>query len=137
MKVIICGDREFEDYEVLCQVIEESGFKITEVVSGGARGVDKLGETWAKNNKKKLKKFPAKWNDLDAPGAVVKTGEYGEYNAKAGFDRNAQMADYAQACIALFAGGNGTRDMIEQAEKRELKMHVHKIFDEEKGLIEF
>ena len=43
MKVIIAGSRNFTDYKVLQDAIKNSGFKITEVVSGGAKGVDSLG----------------------------------------------------------------------------------------------
>lgn len=50
MKVIVAGSRWIDNYDVVKQAIEESGFEITEVVSGVARGADTLGENWADAN---------------------------------------------------------------------------------------
>jgi uncharacterized protein YaaQ len=42
MKVIIAGSRNITDYQQVVQVVRDSGFRITEVVSGGARGVGNM-----------------------------------------------------------------------------------------------
>lgn len=47
MKVIVAGSRTITNYERVKQVIAEFPFLITEIVSGGARGVDQMGERWA------------------------------------------------------------------------------------------
>ena len=47
MKTIIAGSRDITDYTVVLSAILLSEFKITEVVAGGARGVDKLAERFA------------------------------------------------------------------------------------------
>lgn len=62
MKVIIAGGRDIEDYSLLRRVIEASGFHITEVISGMARGVDKMGIQWAKEVGLPVLKFSADWN---------------------------------------------------------------------------
>lgn len=41
MKVIIAGSRTIEDGSLIEQAVQESGFAITEVVSGCAPGVDR------------------------------------------------------------------------------------------------
>src|SRR3954470_15364903 len=93
-KTIICGDRTITDYDLLKKAIEASGFKITEVVSGGAKGADSLGEKWAKENKVKIKVFKPDWDNIDVEGAKVKervnpwTKEVEKYNCMAGFTRN-------------------------------------------------
>lgn len=63
MKVIIAGSRSITDFSIVEKAIEESEWKdeITEVVSGTAKGVDKLGERWAMNNNIKITQFPAEW----------------------------------------------------------------------------
>ena len=110
MKVIIAGSREFSDYELLCQVVEKSGFDITEVVSGCARGTDKLGERWAKENGIPVKKFPAKWDEL---------------GKDAGYIRNREMADYADALISIvFPNSRGTRHMVRVAKLRNMECYV-------------
>jgi len=50
MKVIIAGSRTCTDYSLLEEAIRESGFEITTVLCGGAKGADILGKQWAINN---------------------------------------------------------------------------------------
>jgi len=78
----------------------------TEVVSGCARGADTFGETIAKKLKLPIVKYPAYWN---------------KFGKSAGYKRNVQMADNAEALIA-FEGGKGTAMMIDIATKKGLKV---------------
>jgi hypothetical protein len=125
MKVIICGPRNCFDYEMLKEAVEKSGFEITEIVSGCAKGVDTLGEQWASEHGVRVQQFKPDWNDISVPGAVVKKNKFGQYNAVAGFDRNQKMAEYADACIAIHLDTNGTKDMIDRARKEGLQLYVH------------
>ena len=130
MKVIIAGSRTIRDYLIVEKAIKKSGFDVTEVISGGAPGVDRLGEKWARTNKVPIKQFLPAWKDLDVPGAVVKENQYGKYNAMAGFMRNEQMALYAEngGLIAIRkAGSPGTTNMIEFAEQYDLKVFIKDI----------
>ena len=45
-KVIIAGSRDFTDYPLLCSFADQTlaGMEKIEIVSGGARGADALGE---------------------------------------------------------------------------------------------
>ena len=43
MRTIIAGSRDFTCYEEVLGIVADSGFKITQVVSGDARGVDRIG----------------------------------------------------------------------------------------------
>lgn len=126
MKVIIAGSRNCNKYKYVERAVEESGFEITEVVSGGAKGIDSLGERWSEQNLgKRAKQFKPEWNDIHAEGAVVKTNRYGQkYNAKAGFDRNEKMAEYADALIAIDLDTRGTNDMIKRAQEHGLKVFI-------------
>ena len=126
---VICGPRDFDDYDAVKTAIKESGFKICEVVSGGAKGADELGERWAKENKIKLSIFKADWDDLTAKGAIIKENKWGKkYNANSGFARNQKMANYADAIIAINKGNTpGTSDMIKRAKNNNLKIFVYEI----------
>mgnify|MGYP003349270769 FL=1 len=42
MKVIIAGTRGINDYKLVTQAVERSGYKITEVVCGQAVGVSRV-----------------------------------------------------------------------------------------------
>lgn len=128
MKVIIAGSRSVEDYSVVKKAIEKSGFEISEVVSGTAHGVDKLGEKWAKKNGIKVKRFPANWSDINNPHALIKENKYGKYNALAGFERNEDMAIYSDGLIVIIKGeSEDTKNIIEMAEKYQLEIFVEKV----------
>ena len=47
MKLIIAGSHTFTDYQHLCQVLAPDRHRITQVLTGGARGADQLGNRWA------------------------------------------------------------------------------------------
>ena len=111
MKTIIAGSRGMDNYDFIKTTIIESGFEITEVVSGGARGVDRLGERYAKEMGIPIKQFIPDWDGL---------------GKKAGHVRNREMGDYADALIALWDGeSKGTKGMIEYANKKGLKVYVY------------
>jgi hypothetical protein len=111
MKTIIAGSRNITQYATVTRAIFEAGFDISEVVSGTARGVDQLGEVWAKRYQIPVKKFPANW---DTHGKL------------AGFIRNTEMAEYADALIAIWDGqSRGTKHMIDIANRKGLKVYVH------------
>lgn len=135
MKVIICGPRDFDDYESLKIAIEKSGFKISQVVSGVADGADKLGERWAEENGVKIKQFSPDWNNLTQEGAVVKENKWKKlYNVNAGFFRNSEMVEYCDACIAINTGSKGTGDTIKKIKKAGkpiFEFNPHSDLDEE------
>jgi hypothetical protein len=114
MKLIIAGGRDFDDYNLLTDVLSDlyeqlescnrgccSDFvwKIGEVVSGKASGADSLGERFAASAKIPVTEFPADWN---------------KYGNAAGPIRNKQMGDYADELLAFWDGkSKGTKHMID------------------------
>lgn len=111
MRTIIAGSRSIHDYEQVLAVVADSGFKITQVVSGTARGVDRLGEQIAKDFSIPFVRFPADWE------------KYGKYQA--GRIRNKQMAENADALIAVWDGvSSGTANMIDIARKLGLIVYI-------------
>ena len=127
MKVCIFGDRTCEDYQVLLKAIAASKMTITEVVNGEAKGSDALGKRFAEENNIPLRNFPADWKDCSVPGAVVRNNAYGSYNAKAGSDRNQQMAEYCDAGIGLqpYGPSVGSQDMVKRLEKLNKPVFVY------------
>jgi hypothetical protein len=64
MKVVVAGSRSIVDYGTVERVIDAAaadGLTITEVVSGAGRGVDSLGERWAREHDVPVRRFPADW----------------------------------------------------------------------------
>lgn len=106
--------------------------RITEIVSGKApSGGDLHGEYIAGKRNIPVTPFPAAWNDLSAPGAIIRINRRGDpYNVNAGFDRNEKMAAYAaERCpeggllIYVWDGkSRGTADMIRRALAHGLKL---------------
>lgn len=111
MKTIIAGIRTLRSYSPVELAITVSGFRPTEIVSGGAEGADRLGEYWAKIHEIPIKRFPADW---------------AKHGKAAGPIRNREMAQYADALVAIWDGeSRGTKNMIDEARKRGIKVHVH------------
>jgi len=80
VKVIIAGSRNIDDYDALWNIMESLPIKgyITEIVSGKARGVDTLGEGYAKDISVPVAEFPADWNDLEADFCRIKINSRGK-----------------------------------------------------------
>jgi hypothetical protein len=98
MKTIVAGSRHCFESAILERALLRTSWEISEVVCGGARGADNLGRTWAINHGIPVKMFPADWEGL---------------GKGAGFIRNQEMADYAQALILLWDGrSRGSWDML-------------------------
>ena len=117
MKAVVAGGRDFKDYDLLKSTLDnfqqEYG-NITEIISGGARGSDKLGEQYANENNIPIKRFVPDWNGL---------------GKKAGFVRNRQMGDYAKEHNGMLVAfwdkqSKGTKGMIDYATKIGLKSVV-------------
>ncbi len=113
MRTIIAGSRHINDEAVVLAAAEAAPWEITEVVCGGAAGVDSIGAKLARERNVPVKMFPADW---------------GKHGRAAGPIRNREMADYAQALVAVWDGlSRGTKNMIDEARARGLTVHVHQV----------
>ena len=116
-KIIIAGGRDFMDYNLLKEksnkILQEK--KVTHkivIISGCARGADTLGLRYASENTFDVEEYPADWD---------------KYGKKAGYMRNVEMAENANALIAFWDGkSKGTKHMIDIATERNLPTRVIK-----------
>jgi hypothetical protein len=126
MKVIVAGPRDYYDYDSVCDAIEKSGFDVTEVVSGNAKGVDTSGERWAFESDLPVRLFKADWKNLKQEGARIKENTYGKYNANAGSFRNGLMAEYGDALVAIIVNGSfGTANMVKQMKEQGKPVYLY------------
>lgn len=110
MKVIIAGSRTINNYLLVRRAMRLSEFEVTEIVSGGARGVDTLGEKWAVRHGIPIKLFFADW-DL--------------HKKSAGYRRNVEMAEYADALVVIWDGASkGTVHMIDIMREKKKPVYV-------------
>jgi DNA-binding transcriptional MerR regulator len=131
-KYVLCivGSRDIYDYSLIEKSMKMHGIQledIKEIISGGAKGVDSNAKKFAEFNKIKFKEYPAKWDDLKAKDALIKQGQYGKYNAKAGFDRNKTMAEKADKLLAITNGSNGTDHMIKSMKELGKEVFVYEV----------
>lgn len=114
-KVIIAGSRGFSNYKLLreqCNKYLREKRKTSNViiVSGHARGADTLGEKYAQDEGFALEIYPAQWKKL---------------GKQAGYRRNEQMAEVADALIAFWDGSSkGTKHMIDIMNEKNLLVRV-------------
>jgi hypothetical protein len=97
---------------MLSDVLNEiySRHPITEIISGTAKGADKLGERWAHSKGISIKRFPADWD---------------KFGKSAGYKRNAEMAKYGDSLVIFWDGvSRGTKHMKELATKYGLKVKI-------------
>jgi hypothetical protein len=104
IKVIVAGSRNFNNYELLKQKLDyflKNVQSNVEIVSGTAKGADRLGEMYAIQNGYEIKSFPADWD---------------AFGKQAGYIRNKEMAKYATHCVCFWDGKSlGTKSMISLA----------------------
>jgi hypothetical protein len=113
MRVIIAGSRTGFVAKNVFEAIEESPFygKITEIVSGTARGVDSDGEYYASCRKLPVKRFFPDWD---------------KHGKAAGYIRNREMGLYADALVAVWDGkSRGTKHMIDIMEGLDKPIHLY------------
>lgn len=119
MRLIVAGSRTIpETQEALSRlntfIIKNFGMdaasKIEFLISGTARGADRVGERWAEHNSVPVHQFPADWDNL---------------GNRAGLIRNEEMAEVGTHLIAIWDGrSRGTMHMINIARRKGLKVHV-------------
>jgi hypothetical protein len=121
LKVIIAGSREFTDKKML---FNKAGWWYGTlpntpeiiVVSGGARGADELGESWAEYMQFMKLQYPVTADDWDRHGK------------KAGILRNVEMAKIGDVLLAFWDGqSKGTKHMIDEALRRGMEVHVWQV----------
>jgi len=115
LKVIMAGSRSLADFGLVLEGIKTFPYQITEIVSGGSRGIDLLGEDWAKQMKLPKTRFTANWK---------------RFGQAAGPLRNSDMSEYADALIAIWDGkSKGTEDLIRKMQRREKVVHLLEYVD--------
>lgn len=102
MKLAIVGSRGIKDINLDEYILEN----VTEIVSGGAKGVDQIAKQYALEKGLKYKEF---------------LPEYEKFGRSAPLKRNLQIIEYADELLIFWDGiSKGTEYVIKNAKKHKL-----------------
>ena len=113
IKLAIVGSRTFNDLNMFYKLIQmiKVYYNIIQIISGGARGADTIGEKYADDNNISKLIFKADWK---------------KYGKKAGFIRNVDIIENCDLCLAFWDGeSHGTKHDIELCEKMNKQCMVY------------
>lgn len=112
MKVAVIGSRNLS-VENLGDYLPDD---TTEIVSGGAKGIDTCAKKYAKSNGIKLTEF---------------LPEYNKYGRSAPLRRNISIIEYADLVLAFWDGkSRGTKFVIEHCKKLGVECRIYKYNNE-------
>lgn len=114
-RLVVAGSRDFDDYALLSSELDKllAGKTNITIVSGTARGADRLGEKYAAEHHLRIERFPAEWE---------------KYHKGAGPIRNAQMVQSADAIIVFWDNeSSGTKSIIECARKEDIPYRIVRV----------
>jgi len=101
MNLAIVGSRTFNNYQLLEDEILSHHLDIKNIVSGGARGADRLSEVFA---------------DKHGIDKIILKPEWQLYGKSAGYRRNVDIINACDMCIAFWDGeSKGTKHSIDIA----------------------
>jgi hypothetical protein len=108
MKLLICGGRDYDNRERLFHTLDDFAKDrfLSVVITGFARGADKLADAWAIARRIQPVRCPALWDDEPAG-----------WGKSAGPIRNSAMLILEPDMAIAFPGGAGTADMVAKLKK--------------------
>lgn len=115
LRVLVCGDRFWEDKDMILNALSRLGpSNIEVVIEGECRGADLMGKESAEELGIPVLKFPAKWD---------------RYKKAAGPIRNQQMLDEGNPNLVLAFHDNihsssGTSDMMKRARRSGIEVRL-------------
>jgi len=121
MKILVCGGRDFDDYQKARTVLNKvhsdllasesyCGVPILTVIHGGAKGADALASRWVKENEPFVKEwiFPAQWYELGRGAGMIRNGQ--------------MLHEGKPDLVVAFKGGRGTAHMVQISKKAGIKV---------------
>ena len=113
MRILICGDRNYTNYQKILSVLKDlkEQYGLILVIEGGAKGADTLAREASKELDILYEEYPADWIT---------------HKKAAGPIRNQRMIDEGKPDLVVAFHGNiseskGTKDMINKAKKYKIR----------------
>ena len=114
-RVVVAGSRSFDDYKRLATELDKylAGKTNVTIISGTARGADKLGERYAAEHNMKLELVPAEWD---------------KYHKGAGPIRNHKMVLAADAVVVFWnSKSSGSKNIIDYAREENVPYKIIRV----------
>lgn len=121
MRILVAGSRSIENkglvHKYLDQLLSHYNKENITIITGGARGIDKIAKEWADNRGIKNIVMPAEWD---------------VHGKSAGYKRNVRMHEWLadddeRLCLCFWDGkSKGTAHNFELAKKHGTKLIVYK-----------
>jgi hypothetical protein len=113
VRVVVCGSRDWRDAEAIKDRLRSLP-RGTVIISGGARGADRLAATVARGMGFEVKEYIPNWR-VD-----------GRYDPRAGFKRNIVMLEQEPGLVLAFWDGRstGTKHTITEALARNIHVEI-------------
>ena len=117
MRVLVCGSRNRKDSTLIRDVMDRihAMHKISLVIEGGQKGVDKMAGHWAVDNNVAVTPVPAEWQKYKRPGKKNPAGPI----------RNKRMLrEHQPSLVVAFPGGPGTASMVALAQENDVVVSI-------------
>lgn len=112
-KVIVAGSRDFNNIDLLISKLDillQNIKSEIQIISGGAKGADTYGETYATLRGHSIKTFLPDWDN---------------HGKSAGYRRNEAMAEHSDLCVVFWDGkSRGTQHIINTAKKSNIPLRI-------------
>ena len=112
MKILVCGSRNFKNYDAVISMLWQFQDEIPEVISGGALGADSLAERWA--------------DYFGCKKTIIKP-DWDKHGKSAGMIRNKKMIDLNPDFVIAFWDGKsaGTKNTISLAKQNKIATIIY------------
>lgn len=142
LRIVVSASRKFRDQVFVYNALDQLTERLDEVtiLSGMCEdSADIWAVEWAKYRGWLWEEYPADWDNISAPGSVVRRRRDGTpYNLLAGHARNETMAQKGQALVAFHLNNSGgCGDMCKRAQAHGLPIRRYVFRVGQSGAVEF
>lgn len=108
MKTAVVGSRSIHSYDIVNSILKQ--YSISSIVSGGAKGIDRLAERYALENN---------------ISTTIFKPDYKQHGRGAAFVRNKQIVLESEIVVAIWDGvSTGTKHALSIANKYDIAYHI-------------
>jgi hypothetical protein len=121
MHVVITGEGSVTVDDIR-DALAELHLTPSKLLSPSETELEKTAEAWANQNNVETDRRTPNWKDVSVARCAIKTNKFGEYNSRAAFNRNEDLATDCDAVLVMHDGSRSSSSIVESAEK--LGKHV-------------